>query len=340
MVGAGGLGSPLALYLAAAGVGTIGMVDDDRLELSNLQRQIAHTTARIGRPRRNPPQKLGGRINPGCASSRTRCAWTPTTPLDLIARYDLVCDGTDNFATRFLVADACALARRTLVVRRGAALRGTALGIQAAQGGRPCYRCLYPEAPPEGVVPTCSEAGVLGAVTGVMGTLQATEVLKEILGIGDSLSGKLLVWDALASRFRTVKLRRRPALRAVRAAGDDQGPVRARRRAAGASALWPSDRPSASCCCPARTTARITPSCSPPAPRHSAARWCCSPPMPAATRSSPTGPAWTDPPRDARVRAAGVAGLEELREACSELGVRLIACEAGLRAEGLDPPIG
>ena len=129
--------------------------------------------------------------------------------LSLIERYDLVCDGTDNFATRFLVADACALARRTLVSAAVLRFEGQLSVFKPHEGG-PCYRCLYAEAPPEGTVPTCSEAGVLGAVTGVMGTLQATEVLKEILGIGESLSGKLLIWDALASRFRTVRLRPDP----------------------------------------------------------------------------------------------------------------------------------
>jgi adenylyltransferase/sulfurtransferase len=129
--------------------------------------------------------------------------------LSLIERYDLVCDGTDNFATRFLVADACVLARRTLVSAAVLRFEGQ-LSVFKPHAGGPCYRCLYGEAPPEGAVPSCSEAGVLGAVTGVMGTLQATEVLKEVLGVGESLSGKLLIWDALASRFRTVRLRADP----------------------------------------------------------------------------------------------------------------------------------
>jgi len=133
---------------------------------------------------------------------------------DLIARYDIVCDGTDNFATRFLVADACVLGRRTLVSAAVLRFEGQLSVFKPhLHAGGPCYRCLYPEPPPEGVVPTCSEAGVLGAVTGVMGTLQATEVLKEILGIGESLSGKLLIWDALVTRFRTVRLRADPDCR-------------------------------------------------------------------------------------------------------------------------------
>ncbi len=184
VIGAGGLGSPLVLYLAAAGVGTIGVVDDDQVELSNLQRQIAHTTDRLG----------------------------VANALETIGRYDIVCDGTDNFATRFLVADACVLAKRTLVSAAVLRFEGQLSVFKPhLHAGGPCYRCLYPEPPPPGMVPSCSEAGVLGAVTGVMGTLQATEVLKEILGIGETLSGRLLIWDALATRFRTIRLPRDPA---------------------------------------------------------------------------------------------------------------------------------
>jgi adenylyltransferase/sulfurtransferase len=135
---------------------------------------------------------------------------TASNARDLIGQYDIVCDGTDNFGTRFLIADACALAKRTLV--SGAVLRFEGqLSVFKPHAGGPCYRCLYPEPPPPGAVPSCSEAGVLGAVTGVIGTLQATEVIKEILGIGESMSGRLLVWDALASRFRDIKLRPDPA---------------------------------------------------------------------------------------------------------------------------------
>jgi molybdopterin-synthase adenylyltransferase len=206
VVGAGGLGSPLSLYLAAAGVGTIGIVDHDRVELSNLQRQIAHTTDRIGAPKAESAAIAARAINPEVRIEPHAVRLDADNALDLIARYDLVCDGTDNFATRFLVADACVLARRTLVSAAVLRFEGQLSVFKPHEGG-PCYRCLYPEPPPEGTVPTCSEAGVLGAVTGVMGTLQATEVLKEILGVGESLSGKLLIWDALATRFRTVRLR-------------------------------------------------------------------------------------------------------------------------------------
>ena len=210
VIGAGGLGSPLVLYLAAAGVGTIGIVDDDRVELSNLQRQIAHTTAGIGTPKVESAATAATAINPTVRIEPYALRLAADNALALIGRYDIICDGTDNFATRFLVADACALARRTLVSAAVLRFEGQ-LSVFKPHAGSPCYRCLYGEAPPEGTVPTCSEAGVLGAVTGVMGTLQATEVLKEILGIGESLAGKLLIWDALATRFRTVRLRPDPS---------------------------------------------------------------------------------------------------------------------------------
>ena len=209
VIGAGGLGSPLVLYLAAAGVGTIGIVDDDVVELSNLQRQIAHTTASIGTPKVASAAAAALAINPDVTIEPHATRLTAANAIELISRYDIVCDGTDNFATRFLVADASVLARRTLV--SGAVLRFDGqLSVFRPHLGGPCYRCLYPEPPPPGLVPSCSEAGVLGAVTGVIGTLQATEVLKEIMGIGDTLAGLLLVWDALATRFRTVTLPRDP----------------------------------------------------------------------------------------------------------------------------------
>src|SRR3984885_13524334 len=206
VIGAGGLGSPLLLYLAAAGVGTIGIVDDDEVDLSNLQRQIAHTTGRIGVAKALSARESAAAINPDGQLEPHKLRLSADNALDIINRYDIVCDGTDNFATRFLVADACVLAKRTLVSAAVLRFEGQ-LSVFKPHAGGPCYRCLYPEPPAPGTVPTCSEAGVLGAVTGVMGTLQATEVLKEILGIGDTLSGRLLVWDALATRFRTIKLR-------------------------------------------------------------------------------------------------------------------------------------
>jgi molybdopterin/thiamine biosynthesis adenylyltransferase len=211
LVGAGGLGSPLILYLAAAGIGTIGVVDDDDVELSNLQRQVAHRTADIGTAKVASAAAAATAINPLVTIETHRTRLTAGNALDLIGRYDLVCDGTDNFATRFLVADACVLAKRTLVSAAVLRFEGQLSVFKPHAGPEfPCYRCLYPEPPPPGLVPSCSEAGVLGAVTGVMGTLQATEVLKELLGIGDTLAGQLLLWDALATRFRTVRLKRDP----------------------------------------------------------------------------------------------------------------------------------
>jgi adenylyltransferase/sulfurtransferase len=210
VVGAGGLGSPLILYLAAAGVGTIGIADHDVVELSNLQRQIAHGTAQIGAGKAESAARAARALNPLIATEIHAARITDANAMALIGAYDVVCDGTDNFAARFLIADACALARKPLVSASVLRFEGQ-LSVFAPHLGGPCYRCLYPEAPPEGLVPSCGEAGVLGAVTGVMGTLQATEVLKLIIGIGATLQGRLLIWDALAMRMRTIALRRDPA---------------------------------------------------------------------------------------------------------------------------------
>ncbi len=212
VVGAGGLGSPLALYLAAAGVGTIGLVDHDTLELSNLQRQIAHTTARLGRGKAESAAETLRALNPDVRVEIHARRMDADAARELIPRYDLVCDGTDNFATRFLLGDACHLLGRPLVSAAVLRFEGQLSVFRSHDGApHPCHRCLHPEPPPEGLVPTCSEAGVLGAVTGVMGTLQATEVLKLVMGIGEGLAGRLLLWDALEMRFRTVRLRRDPA---------------------------------------------------------------------------------------------------------------------------------
>ncbi|MDT7950154.1 MAG: molybdopterin-synthase adenylyltransferase MoeB [Acetobacteraceae bacterium] len=210
IIGAGGLGSPLLLYLAAAGVGTLGVVDDDRVDLSNLQRQIAHTTDRVGVAKVDSAAGAARAINPAVSVHTHATRLTAGNALDLIRDYDLVCDGSDNFDTRFLVADACVLAKRTLVSAAVLRFDGQ-LSVFKPHVGGPCYRCLHPAPPPPGLVPSCSEAGILGAVTGVMGTLQATETLKEIMGIGESLSGRLLIWDALGARMRTVRLPRDPA---------------------------------------------------------------------------------------------------------------------------------
>ncbi len=212
VVGAGGLGSPLLLYLAAAGVGAIGVVDDDVVELSNLQRQVAHSTDRLGQGKAVSAAAAAAALNPLVTVETHPVRLTAENALGLFAAYDIICDGSDNFPTRFLVADAAVLARRTLVSAAVLRFEGQLSVFRPhADPAGPCYRCLYPEPPPEGLVPSCGEAGVLGAVTGVMGTLQATEVLKEILGLGESLSGRLLIWDALATRFRTVRLHRDPA---------------------------------------------------------------------------------------------------------------------------------
>ncbi len=212
VVGAGGLGSPLIMYLAAAGVGTIGIVDDDRLELSNLQRQIAHATDRLGMGKAASAAIAASALNPLVDVRTHPMRLDAANALDLIGSYDIVCDGSDNFATRFLVADACVLARRTLVSAAVLRFEGQLATFKPHAGPHcPCYRCLHPAPPPPGLVPACNEAGVLGAVTGVMGTLQATEVLKEIIGIGQGLAGRLLVWDALSARMRTIGLPRDPA---------------------------------------------------------------------------------------------------------------------------------
>ena len=212
VVGAGGLGSPVMLYLAAAGVGTLGLVDDDRVELSNLQRQVAHTTARLGQPKVRSAAEAARAINPDIRVDLHETRLTAANALGLVGGYDLVCDGSDNFATRFLVADACVLARRTLVSAAVLRFDGQLSTFRPhLDTDGPCYRCLYPAPPPPGLVPSCGAAGILGAVTGVMGSLQATEALKELLGIGENLSGRLLIWDGLGARFRTVRLRRDPA---------------------------------------------------------------------------------------------------------------------------------
>ena len=212
IIGAGGLGSPVLLYLAAAGIGTIGLIDDDAVDLSNLQRQIAHTTGRVGVPKVESAAEAARALNPDVTIETHHARLTPANALDLVGRYDLVCDGSDNFATRFLVADACHLAQRTLVSAAVLRFEGQLSTFKSHLGApHPCYRCLYPEPPPEGLVPTCAEAGVFGAVTGVLGALQATEALKEIAGVGEGLSGRLILWDALAASFRSVRLKRDPA---------------------------------------------------------------------------------------------------------------------------------
>jgi molybdopterin/thiamine biosynthesis adenylyltransferase len=211
VVGAGGLGSPLLLYLAAAGIGTLGIVDDDTVDLSNLQRQIVHPTARIGALKVESARDTVAAINPEVAVETHAERLDATNAAALVRRYDLVADGSDNFATRYLLNDVCFAERRTLV---GAALSpfdGQLSTFKAYLGPpHPCYRCLFREPPPPDLVPRCETAGILGAVAGVIGTLQATEVLKELLGLGDGLSGQLLMYDALRASFHKIKLSRDP----------------------------------------------------------------------------------------------------------------------------------
>ena len=211
LVGAGGLGSPLIMYLAAAGVGTLGIIDHDSVSLSNLQRQIAHDTPHIGMAKVESAREMVARLNPNVAVETYPVRLDAGNALDIIARYDIVADGSDNFATRYLVSDACYLAKRTLCFGAVGPFDGYVTTFkpheQRPDGTPwPSYRCLFPEAPPAGTVANCAEVGVLGAVVGVVGTLQATEVLKEIIGIGESLAGRLMIYDALGARFETVKV--------------------------------------------------------------------------------------------------------------------------------------
>jgi molybdopterin/thiamine biosynthesis adenylyltransferase len=213
VIGAGGLGSPVVLYLAAAGVGTIGIVDFDVVSLSNLQRQIAHQSSAIGEAKTSSAASTVAALNPDVRVEQHACRITAENARDLIAAYDIVADGSDNFPTRFLVNDTCFFARRTLVSAAVTEFDGQLATFKAFDRvhGYPCYRCLFPEAPPSGTAPSCSETGILGAAAGVMGTLQALEVMKEIIGIGESLAGQLLIYDALAARFRKVRVPPDPA---------------------------------------------------------------------------------------------------------------------------------
>ncbi len=212
VIGAGGLGAPLLLYLAAAGIGTLGVIDHDIVDLTNLQRQVIHTTPGIGTPKVESAAAAIAALNPEIRVIAHRERFSAANAFDLIAGYDLVADGSDNFPTRYLVNDACYLAKKPLVA--GALLRFEGqLGTYKPYlpgDAHPCYRCLFPAPPPDGMVPRCDQAGIFGAVAGVIGTLQAAEVLKELLGLGDSLSGHLLLYDALAPSFRKLKAKRDP----------------------------------------------------------------------------------------------------------------------------------
>ena len=208
-IGAGGLGSPIAMYLAAAGIGKLGILDFDSVDFSNLQRQIIHGTEDVGRPKTQSAQETLARINPNVKVVVHNTRISSENALDIIGGYDIVVDGTDNFPTRYLTNDACVLLKKPNVYGSIFRFEGQA-SVFAPHLGGPCYRCLYPEPPPPGMVPSCAEGGVLGVLPGIVGTIQATEILKLALGKGSSLTGRLLLFNALDMKFREVKLRRDP----------------------------------------------------------------------------------------------------------------------------------
>jgi sulfur-carrier protein adenylyltransferase/sulfurtransferase len=208
-IGAGGLGSPIAMYLAAAGMGKLGVLDFDKVDFSNLQRQIIHGTPDVGRPKTESAKETINRINPNCEVVIHETRLSSENALEIIAQYDIIVDGTDNFPTRYLTNDACVLLKKPNVYGSIFRFEGQA-SVFAPHLGGPCYRCLYPEPPPPGMVPSCAEGGVLGVLPGIVGTIQATEILKLALGKGSSLTGRLLLFNALDMKFRELKLRRDP----------------------------------------------------------------------------------------------------------------------------------
>jgi adenylyltransferase/sulfurtransferase len=209
MIGAGGLGAPALLYLAAAGVGTIGIVDDDRVSLSNLQRQVIFSTQDIGQPKAEAAAAAVRRLNPHVTATAYNERITASNALALIEHHDIVADGTDNFATRYLIADACYLAKKPLVTAALGVFDGSLTTIRAHEKApdgtpNPTYRCLFPEPPPPGTIPACAEAGILGALPGILGSMMALEAIREIVGFGEGLTGKLLMVDARDMRFETT----------------------------------------------------------------------------------------------------------------------------------------
>ena len=215
VVGAGGLGAPVIQYLAAAGVGTIGVVDDDVVSLSNLQRQVIHDTDAVGRSKVGSARDFVARVNPHVAVEMHKLRINAENAVDLISAYDIVADGSDNFDTRYAVSDACFQAQRTLVTAAVGRFDGSLTTLKphqrdAAGNPNPTYRCLFPEPPPAGLLPTCAEAGVLGALTGVIGSMQALEAIREIVGMEGGLVGKLLLYDARTPRFDTLAYRWNP----------------------------------------------------------------------------------------------------------------------------------
>ncbi|MDB3952879.1 molybdopterin-synthase adenylyltransferase MoeB [Alphaproteobacteria bacterium] len=212
VVGAGGLGSPVLLYLAAGGVGTLGIVDFDTVDLSNLQRQIVHGEETIGEPKVKSAAERLADLNPDIIIETHRTRFAPENARDLVGQYDLIVDGSDNFTTRYLLNDACYFAGKPLVAAALLRFEGQLSTFKPYLTGEnhPCYRCLFPSPPAPGFVPRCEQAGIFGAVAGVMGTLQATETIKEILGLGESLSGKLVLYDGLSARFISLTVKRDP----------------------------------------------------------------------------------------------------------------------------------
>ena len=209
LIGAGGLGSPIGLYLAAAGGGTLGLVDFDNVDLSNLQRQILHTNDEVGKPKIDSAEKRIKAMNPDTKVNKYKIKINSDNALDVIKDYDIVIDGTDNFPTRYLTNDACVFLNKPNIYGSIFRFDGLSTVFKADEG--PCYRCLYPEPPPPGMVPSCAEGGVLGILPGIIGVIQATEAVKLICGIGRTLVGRLLVYDALQMTFRELKLRKDPA---------------------------------------------------------------------------------------------------------------------------------
>ena len=209
VIGAGGLGAPALMYLAAAGIGTLGILDDDEVSLSNLQRQVIHDTAAVGKAKVDSAAASIARINPHVAVERLRSRLDDATAIDLVSDYDVVVDGSDNIATRYIASDACMECRRPLVTAAVGRFDGSLTTLKPYEAGpdgqpNPGYRDIFPEPPPDGLLPTCAEVGILGALTGVMGSLQALEVVKLITGVGEPLIGRLLLFDSLSMRFETV----------------------------------------------------------------------------------------------------------------------------------------
>lgn len=216
VIGAGGLGAPVLLYLAAAGVGRLGIIDDDKVSLSNLQRQVIFSTCDVGAAKADRAAAAIARLNPHIALDVHNARLTPGNALGLISQYDIIADGSDNFTTRYLVSDTCYTAKKPLVTAALGVFDGSLTTIRAHEenaGGNPnpTYRCLFPEPPPEGTIPACSEAGILGALPGILGSMMALEVIREIVGFGEGLVGRLLMVDARAMRFETVTYNWDPA---------------------------------------------------------------------------------------------------------------------------------